>query len=129
MSASLRSAVASVAVVWLLAMFRAHVSALPPHQAEAKGPQPKQFTIAARRYAFSPARIEVNHGDMVKITLVAEDIPHSWTLDAYRISKRAAPGTNVTVEFRADVAGTHVFYCSLTAEDGCRQMRGELVVR
>ena len=86
------------------------------------------ISITAKRYEFSPSRIEVAANDVVKITLVAEDIPHTFTIDEYRIEKRAAPGRPVTFEFRADKAGTFPFYCSLTIDDGCREMRGELVV-
>ena len=35
----------------------------------------------------------------------------------------------ITFEFRADQAGTFPFYCNLQIDDGCRQMRGELVVK
>jgi heme/copper-type cytochrome/quinol oxidase subunit 2 len=87
-----------------------------------------EFTLTAKRYAFSQPRIEVTVNDVVKITLVAEDIPHTFTIDEYRISKRAAPGRPVTFEFRADRAGTFPFYCHLTIDEGCREMRGELVV-
>ena len=87
-----------------------------------------EITLTAKRYAFSQARIEVAANDVVKITLVAEDIPHSFTIDEYRISKRAAPGRSVTFEFRADKTGTFPFFCNLTIDDGCREMRGELVV-
>jgi heme/copper-type cytochrome/quinol oxidase subunit 2 len=86
------------------------------------------LTLTARRYTFSQSRIEVRQDDVLKITLVAEDIPHSFTVDEYRIAKRAAPGKPVTFEFRADRAGTFPFYCNLTIDDGCREMRGELVV-
>lgn len=86
-------------------------------------------TLNARKFEFTPSRIEAAAGDVVKVTLVAEDIPHSFTVDAYRISKRAAPGRPVTFEFRADQAGTFPFYCDLTIDDGCREMRGVLVVR
>jgi heme/copper-type cytochrome/quinol oxidase subunit 2 len=89
----------------------------------------KEFTIRARRYAFNPARIEVARGDIVKITLIAEDIAHSFTIDEYRISKRATPGRSITFEFSADRAGRFVFYCNLTTDEGCRAMRGELIVR
>ena len=51
------------------------------------------------------------------------------TIDAYRISKRVSPGAPVTFEFRADREGTFPFYCNLQIDDGCRQMRGELIVR
>ena len=87
-----------------------------------------EISITAKRYEFSRSRIEVAANDVVRITLEAEDIPHSFTIDEYRISKRAAPGRPVTVEFRADRAGTFPFYCNLTVEEGCRNMRGELVV-
>jgi heme/copper-type cytochrome/quinol oxidase subunit 2 len=87
-----------------------------------------EISLTAKRYEFSQPRIEVAVNDVVSITLVAEDIPHSFTIDEYRISKRAAPGRPVTIEFRADKAGSFRFYCNLTIDEGCRQMRGELVV-
>lgn len=85
--------------------------------------------MTARRYAFDPARIEVDEGDLVKIDLRTDDIAHSVTIDAYRIAKRVGPGAPLTFEFRADKPGTFPFYCNLQAEDGCRRMRGELIVR
>jgi cytochrome c oxidase subunit II len=88
-----------------------------------------QLTVTARRYTFSPDRIEVEEGDLVKITLQTDDIPHSFTIDAYRIAKRAAPDQPVTFEFQADQPGVFPFYCNLTADPGCRQMQGQLVVR
>jgi heme/copper-type cytochrome/quinol oxidase subunit 2 len=88
----------------------------------------KTFVVTARKYAFSPARIEVQENDLVKITLETADIPHSFTVDAYRIAKRAAPRQPVVFEFRADQVGTFPFYCNLTTDEGCRGMRGELVV-
>ena len=95
-------------------------------QESARGP--REITITARRYEFSPSRIDVTQDEVIRVTLVAEDIPHSFTIDEYRIAKRAAPGQSVTFEFRADRAGTFAFYCNLTTDDGCRKMRGELVV-
>lgn len=89
----------------------------------------RQFTVSARKYAFQPTVIEVQQDDLVKITFEALDIPHSFTIDEYRISKRAAPGRTVTFEFRADRPGRFPIYCNLKIDDGCRQMRGELLVR
>jgi heme/copper-type cytochrome/quinol oxidase subunit 2 len=89
----------------------------------------REFTIDADRFAFAPARIEVNKDDVVKITFTAKDIAHSFTIDNYRIAKRAAAGHTVTFEFRADQPGTHRFYCNLTIDDRCKRMEGVLVVR
>jgi heme/copper-type cytochrome/quinol oxidase subunit 2 len=92
--------------------------------------QTREVRVVARRYSYSPDRIEVQEGDLVKVTLETEDVPHSFTIDdPYRIAKRATPGHPVVFEFRADAAGTFPYYCNLTAEDGCRKMRGDLVVR
>jgi len=100
-----------------------------PARVQDQPAQTRAFALTARKYAFSPAKIEVYVGDLVKITLEAQDIPHSFTIDAYRIAKRAAPGRPAVFEFRADQAGTFPYYCNLTIDEGCRQMRGELVVR
>jgi heme/copper-type cytochrome/quinol oxidase subunit 2 len=89
----------------------------------------REFTINGDRFAFSPVRIEVQKDDLVKITFTARDIAHSFTIDQYRIAKRAAAGQSVTFEFRADQVGTYRFYCNLSADDRCRKMEVELIVR
>lgn len=89
----------------------------------------REFAVSARRYEFTPDRIVVDQNDLVKVDFTAEDIPHSFTIDAYRIAKRAGAGQTVTFEFRADQAGTFPYYCNLAIDEGCRKMHGELVVR
>ena len=89
----------------------------------------REFAVHAKRFQFSPARIDVAQDDMVKITFTADDIAHSFTIDEYRIAKRAEAGQTVSFEFRADRPGTHRIYCNLTNDEGCRRMHGELVVR
>ena len=88
-----------------------------------------EVTVDGDHYTFAPARIEVQKDDLVKITFHAKDIAHSFTVDAYRIAKRAAAGQTVVFEFRADQAGNFPFYCNLTQDDKCKQMKGEIVVR
>ena len=97
--------------------------------AQDQGPTTRTFAVAAHRYTFNPPTIEVNQDDLVRITLNADDIAHSLTIDAYRIAKRANPSQPDTFEFRADQAGTFPYYCNLQLDDGCRRMRGELVVK
>jgi heme/copper-type cytochrome/quinol oxidase subunit 2 len=96
--------------------------------AQTQGPTTRPYVVTAKRYTFEPLRIEVRQGDLVRIELHTADIAHSLTIDDYRISKRVGPGHPVTFEFRAERAGTFPFYCDLKNEDGCRAMRGELVV-
>ena len=89
----------------------------------------REFTIVAKGHVFSPNKLEVSQDDLVKITLRSEDVPASFAIDAYRIVKRVAGRTSVTFEFRADQAGTFPFYCNLTTDAECRDMRGVLSVR
>lgn len=92
-------------------------------------PQPQRsFDVVAKKYAFEPARIEVDQNDLVKVTLRSADIAHSFTIDGYRIAKRVGPGQTVTFEFRADQPGTFRFYCNLKQDERCKEMQGELVV-
>lgn len=86
------------------------------------------ITVSAHKYAFSPARLEVRQDDLVRITFSTDDIPHSFTIDKYRIAKRVEPGKPIVFEFRADQPGRFPIYCNLATDDGCRKMIGELVV-
>ena len=89
----------------------------------------REFTIIAKDHLFVPDRLDVSQDDIVKITLRSEDRPTSFAIDAYRIIKRAAGGTSITFEFRADQPGTFPFYCNLTTDPECRDMKGTLTVR
>jgi heme/copper-type cytochrome/quinol oxidase subunit 2 len=122
------------ALAWILAgatvVLVTFVGRTPPPRAFGQeSGAAREFAVSARRYRFTPSRLEVREGDLVTIRFSAEDIAHSFTIDAYRIAKRANPGQTVTFEFRADRVGTFPYYCNLTIDEGCREMRGELVVR
>ena len=89
----------------------------------------RDFTIVVKDHTFTPDQLDVTQDDLVQITLTSEDRPASFAIDAYRIIKRVAGKTSVTFEFRADQAGTFPFYCNLTKDPGCKEMRGTLTVR
>ena len=97
--------------------------------AQEQAPTRREFHVTARKYDYQPATLEVGQDDLVKVTLHSDDIPHSFTIDAYRIAKRVGAGQTVTFEFRADQAGNFPIYCNLRQDEKCRAMRGALVVR
>jgi len=97
--------------------------------AQEQAPNRREFTIVAKDHVFTPNRLDVTQDDLVKITLKSDDRPTSFAIDAYRIVKRAGGGLSTTFEFRADQAGTFTFYCNLTTDAGCKEMRGALVVK
>jgi len=112
----------------VFATFAASVVLLVSVAAQDQG-QVREFTVNGNNYAFSPASIQVNRNDLVKIMFTAQDIPHSFAIDEYRIVKRASVGQTVTFEFRADRAGNFTYFCSLTQDAKCREMKGTLNVR
>ncbi len=89
----------------------------------------REFTIVAKDHTFTPNTLDVTQDDLVKITLTSEDRPASFAIDAYRIIKRVAGHSSVTFEFRADQAGAFSFYCNLTKDLGCKDMKGTLTVK
>jgi plastocyanin len=97
--------------------------------ASAQGARTRDIDVRGDRFAFTPSRIDVQKDDLVKITFTAVDMPHSFTLDGYRIAKRAGAGQSVVFEFRADRTGDHEFYCNLAQDERCRGMKGRLTVR
>ena len=96
--------------------------------AQDRAPNRREVTLVARDHQFLPNRIDVSQDDLVRITFVSEERPTSFAIDAYRIIKRAAPGKTIVFEFRADQAGTFTFYCNLTSDPSCRDMKGTMVV-
>lgn len=96
--------------------------------AQEQVPNRREITLVAKDHQFVPSRIEVAQDDLVRVTLKSEDRPHSFAIDAYRIAKRVGGGQTITFEFRADQAGTFTFYCNMTSDPACRDMKGTLVV-
>lgn len=94
-----------------------------------QAPTRREFTLTAKDFRYSPNRVEVARDDIVKLTVKSEDVAYSFTIDAYRVSKRVPAGGVVTFEFRADRDGTFAFYSSMTGDSRHAQMRGDLVVR
>ena len=91
--------------------------------------QVREFSVSGNAFAFSPSAISVNKNDLVKISFTAQDMAHSFTIDDYRIVKRAGAGQTVTFEFRADRTGGFTFYCNLSQDAKCKDMKGILTVR
>jgi len=96
--------------------------------AQDRAPNRRDIVLVARDHQFIPNRIDVRQDDLVRVTFTSEGRPATFAVDAYRILKRAGADKTIVFEFRADQAGTFTFYCSLTSDPQCRDMKGELVV-
>jgi cytochrome c oxidase subunit 2 len=112
----------------LLAVTLTVAAGLIVSSAQEQAPNRRDITIVARDHQFVPARIEVIQNDLVRVTLKSEGHPHSFAIDAYRIAKRVNGGQTIVFEFRADRAGNFTYYCNMTSDPACKDMRGTLVV-
>lgn len=101
---------------------------LVPNFAAGDEDNTKEITIIAKRFEFSPGRIEVNQGDTVILTLRTDDVTHGFYLDGYGISERIFPGNDTHITFVADKPGKFRMRCSETCGALHPFMVGEFVV-
>ena len=91
-------------------------------------PAIKEFTLTAKQWEFSQKELRVSEGDKVKITITSDDVTHGISLPAFGVSKRLTPGDEQVIEFTADKAGEHSFFCNVPCGSGHRSMKGTLIV-
>ncbi|MHB1134282.1 MAG: 4Fe-4S binding protein [Chloroflexota bacterium] len=89
---------------------------------------PRQVTIEASQYSFSPAVVRVERGELVTLRLEALDAVHGLWLDGYELAVTAEPGQSGQLTFRADREGKFVLRCSATCGPLHPFMVGELEV-
>lgn len=87
-----------------------------------------EVTLDATQYEYTPARVQVNQGDRVVITLTASDVVHGFYLDGYGLEQRVEPGVAEQIVFTADKAGKFRYRCSVSCGPLHPFMIGELVV-
>jgi len=114
-----------LAFATLILALLALVAPLPLVEA---APADRQITLDARTFAFEPARVNVNRGDRVTLTLNATDVVHGVYVDGYGVNVVAEPGKPSETTFVADRAGKFRFRCSVTCGSLHPFMIGELVV-
>jgi cytochrome c oxidase subunit 2 len=91
-------------------------------------PVDRHVTLDARMFAFAPARLRVERGERVTLTLHSVDVVHGVYLDGYGVEVVAEPGKPATARFVADRAGKFRLRCSVTCGSLHPFMIGELVV-
>jgi heme/copper-type cytochrome/quinol oxidase subunit 2 len=72
------------------------------------------FRVEASQYAYSPAELHVNPGDIVIIELISTDVVHGLYVDGYGVSVEADPGMTTSLTFVADRPGSFRFRCNVT---------------
>lgn len=90
----------------------------------------QQFTVSGSEFAFSPAKLTVNKGDMVEITFKNDGkFPHNLTItDLGVATKTIQPGEEDTISFAADKVGSYQFLCTVPGHAD-RGMIGTFIVK
>jgi len=89
----------------------------------------RRFEITASRYQFDPARLEVEEGTQVTLSLRSTDTTHGFAIPALKVKVEIPKGgASVGVSFVASRVGRFPIECSEYCGTGHKRMRGELVV-
>ena len=114
----------------------------PPQVADGRKPVEHSIDVVARRYAFEPAVVRVERGDLVRLRIASLDVVHGFHLEGYgidvameplrrevRVRRGAGPVESVAeVIFVANRTGKFRFRCSKTCGAMHPFMTGELIV-
>jgi cytochrome c oxidase subunit II len=107
--------------------FAGHMEAAPVPAGAA--PRVVAFDIVAKRFAFSPERIEVSRGDHVKLTIRSADGVHGFAIKKLKVETSVPKGgAPVALEFDAAQAGQFPITCSEWCGRGHSEMKALLVV-
>jgi cytochrome c oxidase subunit 2 len=64
----------------------------------------------------------------VQLTLISQDVFHSFSIPAFRVKREAIPGRYTTVWFEATTPGTYHLFCTQYCGTNHSQMIGDIVV-
>ncbi len=89
----------------------------------------KTIEITARRFSFTPSRIEVNEGDQVTLIVRSADTIHGFRIREFKITREIPRGGEpVTITFTAGPPGSYDITCSEYCGKGHDDMEAVLVV-
>jgi heme/copper-type cytochrome/quinol oxidase subunit 2 len=107
-------------------------------------PDDRYITISAHKYAYDPAVIRVNKGDILHISLASKDVTHGFFLEGYDVDAQVPPGdfnfkvrhpsrgkeyeTTDEITVVASRTGKFRYRCSNTCGYMHPFMQGELIV-
>jgi cytochrome c oxidase subunit 2 len=90
--------------------------------------QVKEFNLETYQHGYSPERLVVKKGDIVKLHATSRDVPHGIFIKEYGINVPVKKGAVEEIEFIADKAGEFDILCSVYCGKGHHSMKAKLVV-
>jgi cytochrome c oxidase subunit 2 len=91
--------------------------------------EPRKITVTAKKYEFTPSKIELKVGEPVEITFEAQDTTHGFSCKELGIDKVVFKKDKpATVKLTPERPGTYQFKCAKFCGFGHGKMKGEIVV-
>ena len=91
--------------------------------------EPRKIDLTAKKFAFSPSRIEVKAGETVELDLNSIDTKHGFECKELGIKKLTFEKNKpATVTFTATTPGVFEFKCANFCGFGHGKMKGQIVV-
>lgn len=72
--------------------------------------------------------LHIPTGRAIQLTLISQDVFHSFSIPAFRVKREAIPGRYTTVWFEATETGTYHLFCTQYCGTNHSQMIGDIVV-
>ncbi len=72
--------------------------------------------------------LHIPTGRPVQVTLISQDVFHSFSIPAFRVKREAIPGRYTTVWFQATKTGTYHLFCTQYCGTNHSQMIGDVIV-
>jgi cytochrome c oxidase subunit 2 len=72
--------------------------------------------------------LHIPMGRAIQLTLISQDVFHSFSIPAFRVKREAIPGRYTTVWFEATETGTFHLFCTQYCGTNHSQMIGDIVV-
>ncbi|TAL94500.1 MAG: cytochrome c oxidase subunit II [Paraburkholderia sp.] len=111
---------------WLLVAAAGGAAALARLDAKADGP--RVIKVHARKFVFTPNRIELAPNEKVIFELTAQDIIMGFSIPQLGVRADVPPGATVRLPAQAGTAGNVEFLCDIFCGSGHETMNGTLVV-
>jgi cytochrome c oxidase subunit 2 len=72
--------------------------------------------------------LHIPTGQAIQLTLISQDVFHSFSIPAFRVKREAIPGRYTTVWFEATTPGTYHLFCTQYCGTDHSHMTGDIVV-
>jgi cytochrome c oxidase subunit II len=115
--------IGTVLVTWAIA------DGADGHAVSAQSRRVTTIEVVAKRFAFTPDRIQVTRGDHVRLSVRSADGTHGLAIKKLKLDVQVPRGGSpVVLEFDADQAGEFPITCSEYCGKGHSDMKAVLVV-